>query len=164
VETREGGIVRKVAPMKKTMYSLYFLAGLLKASNRRYRELISTFDDPSQGVKHLKKISKTVRSENRPYKGFNFYRADDKKLFEVLARGEFNINGLYNKYLRVYFPDKSSSAISRIIKRVHGIIKRVAHTYKYYLTKLGKAVITAGLAIKEMFVIPELSVTRLQCR
>ncbi len=166
VETREGETVRKIAPMKKNMYSLYVLAGLLKASNRRYLEFISTFDDPSQGVKHLKRISKTVKSENRPYKGFNFYCANDQKLFEVLARGEFNINGLYNKSLRVYFPDKSSSAISRILKRlrVHGLIKRVAHTYKYYLTKLGKAVITAGLAIKEMFVIPELSGIRLQYR
>lgn len=164
VETRGGETVRKIAPMKKTMYSLYALAGLLKASNRRYLEFISTFDDPSKGVKQLKNISKSVKSENRTYKGFNFYCAEDQKLFEVLARGEFNINGLYNKSLRRHFPAKSSSAISRILKRlrVHGIIKRVAYTHKYYLTKLGKAVITAGLAIKEMFVVPELAVSRLQ--
>jgi DNA-binding HxlR family transcriptional regulator len=107
-----------------------------------------------------------VESDNRTYKGFNFYSVDDQKLFEVLARGEFSINGLYNKSLRQHFPNKSSSALSRVLKRlrVHGIIKRVARTYKYYLTKLGKAVITAGLAIKEMFVVPELAKLRLQYR
>ncbi len=166
VETIGRETVRKIAPMKKSIYSLHVLAHFLKASNRRYLEFISTFDDPSQGVKHLKKISKSVKSENRTYKGFNFYCTDDQKLFEVLARGEFNINGLYNKSLRHYFPEKSSSALSRILKRlkVHGIIKRVSHTYKYYLTKLGKAVIAAGLAIKEMFVVPELAGIRLLYR
>ena len=28
--------------------------------------------------------------------------------------------------------------------RVHGLIKKVGHTYKYYLTRFGKAVITTG--------------------
>jgi len=166
VEPRSGPPIEKIAPMKKNIYSLFLLGGLLKAANRRYLEFISTFDDPSQGIKHLGTVSKTVKSDNRTYKGFNFYSIEDQKLFEVLARGEFAINGLYNKSLRRHFPDKSSSALSRILKRlrVHGIIKRVANTYKYYLTKLGKAVISAGLAIKEMFVIPELSRLRLQYR
>ena len=149
-----------------SLYSLFILGGLLKAANRRYLEFISTFDDPSQGIKHLDNVSKTVESDNRTYKGFNFYSDDDQKLFEVLARGEFTINGLYNKSLRRHFPDKNSSALSRILKRlrVHGIIKRVANTYKYYVTKLGKIVITTGLAIKEMFVVPELARLRLQYR
>lgn len=30
-------------------------------------------------------------------------------------------------------------------------------TYKYYLTKLGKAVIVTGLRIKEIMVVPELA-------
>ena len=166
VEPRSGPPTEKIAPMKKNIYSLFTLGGILKAANRRYLEFISTFDDPSQGIKHLDNVSKTVESNNRTYKGFNFYSDDDQKLFEVLARGEFTINGLYNKSLRRHFPDKNSSALSRILKRlrVHGIIKRIANTYKYYLTKLGKVVITAGLAIKEMFVVPELARLRLQYR
>ena len=159
VQKRDGKIIRKIASMKKNIYSLFPLINLLKACNRRYLEFISTFDDPSQGIKHLKKVSKTVELEDRSYKGFNFYDEYDHKLLEVLARGEFNINGLQNKSLRSYFPNKSSAAISRILKRLrsHGLIRKVAHTYKYYLTKLGKAVITIGLAIKEMIVVPELA-------
>jgi Fe2+ or Zn2+ uptake regulation protein len=41
-------------------------------------------------------------------------------------------------------PELSPASVSRILKRLllHGQIKKVAHTHKYYLTKLGKAVIT----------------------
>jgi len=99
VQKRDGRRIRKIASMKKNIYSLFPLINLLKACNLRYLEFISTFDDPSQGVKNLKKVSKTVELEDRTYKGFNFYSEDDHKLFEVLARGEFNINGLQNKSL-----------------------------------------------------------------
>lgn len=159
VQQRDGSQIEKLARMKKNIYSLFPLTGLLKASNRRYLEFISAFDDPSQGIKKLKKISKTVKSVDRTYKGFNFFSQDDLKLLEVLSRGEFNINGLRNKALQIFFPDKSSGSISRIFKRllVHGLIKKVKGTYKYYLTKLGKAVITTGLKLRSMFVIPNLA-------
>lgn len=159
VQQRTGLSIKKHAPLKKNIYSLFPLASLLQACNRRYLEFISTLEDPSQGVRNLNHVSKTVQENNRCYSGFNFYDPDDQKLLEVLARGEFNIKGLYNKSLRTYFPDKSSSSISRILKRLnaHGLIRKVAKTYKYYLTRLGKAVIATGLAIKQMFVIPRLT-------
>jgi hypothetical protein len=145
--------------MKKNIYSLTALAGILKASNRRYLEFISTFDDQSQGIKNLERVSKTVEADYRLYKGFNFFSHDDRFLLEILSRGEFNINGLRNKSLRKFLPDKSSATLSRTLKRLnlHGIIRKVGKTYKYYLTRLGKAVITAGLAIRNMFVIPHLT-------
>jgi len=159
VQQKNGASVLKNAPMKKNIYSLFPLMNLLKASNRRYLEFISTFDDPSSGVKQLRKISKTVTSNNRSYKGFNFYNDDDQMLLEILARGEFNAKGLQNRSLRRYLPGKSSGAVSRILKRLktHGLVKKVPKTYKYYLTRLGKAAIITGLMIREMFVIPEMA-------
>jgi DNA-binding HxlR family transcriptional regulator len=38
--------------------------------------------------------------------------------------------------------------------RVHGLIKKVAGRYKYYLTELGRQVITVVLKLREMYVIP----------
>jgi DNA-binding HxlR family transcriptional regulator len=100
-----------------------------------------------------------VEADDRSYKGFNLFSDDDLKLFEVLARGEFNINGLQNKSLRKQLPSISSSTMTRILKRlhVHGIIRKVGKTYKYYVSKLGKAVITAGLTVRNMSVIPQLA-------
>jgi hypothetical protein len=159
VDHRDGTKTKKTAPMKKNIYSLFPLAGLLQASNRRYLEFISTFPDPSQGIKKLNTISRTIASEDRTYKGFNFFDEDDQKLFTVIARGEFNITGFRNQSLQPFFPDKTPAAISRILKRLrlHGLIKKVAHTYKYYLTPPGKAVTVLGLRLKELFIIPNLA-------
>lgn len=149
----------KNAPMKKNIYSLFPLASLLKAANRRYLEFISQLDDPSEGIRKLERISRTVERDGRSYKGFNFYDQEDQKLFEILVKGEFNINGLRNKSIRTFLSGKNTGMVSRILRRLrsHGIIKKVGKAYKYYLTKLGKAVIVTGLRIKQMMVVPELA-------
>jgi hypothetical protein len=159
VEQRDGLKVKKMAMMKKNIYSLFPLIRLLKAANHRYLEFISTFPDPSDGIKKLNSVSKTVISEERRYKGFNFFAEDDQKLLSVIARGEFNINGFYNRSLRRFLASKTTAQISRILKRLrlHGLIKKVGCTYKYYLTATGKQVITLGLRLKELFVIPSLA-------
>lgn len=159
VKHRDGSVSEEMAPMKKSIYSLFELTRILKASNRRYLEFVSTFEDPSDGLKRLNKVSQTVKDKKQKYKGFNFFSDEDQKLLEIIARGEFNIKGMENKKLREFIPEKSSSAISRIIKRlrVHGLIKKARNSYRYYLTALGKNVITTGLRIKNMFVVPELS-------
>jgi hypothetical protein len=159
VQSRVGEPVHKTAPMKKNIYSLFELTAIFKASNRRYLEFISTFDDQSKGIQNLERISKPVETDDRSYKGFNLFCNDDLKLFEVLARGEFNINGLQNKSLRKHVPQINTGAMTRLLKRLHthGIIRKVGRTYKYYITKLGKAVIIAGLTIRNMSVIPQLA-------
>ncbi len=159
VQRLDGSKESKVAPMQKNIYSLYILAQLLKDSNRRYLEFISTFDDPSDGVKKLDKISEPVKKDDRSYKGFNLFSHPDQKLFEVLARGEFNIRGFQNSLIRKFIPELKPASVSRILKRLslHGLIKRVAKTHKYYLTKLGKAVITTGLKTRALFIIPNLA-------
>ncbi len=61
----------KWAAMKKGIYSVAPLRELLSAANRRYLEFISALDDPTAGIRHLNKISKTIVEEGRFYKGFN---------------------------------------------------------------------------------------------
>ncbi len=160
VEQRNGESVMKFAPMKKTIYSLDPLREVLSAANRRYLEFLSAIDDPSSGVNKLHKITKTVHEEARSYRGFNFFDQDDEALFVALARGEFTISGLQNKALRARFPQYNSGQMSRILRRLrtHGLIKKASHCYKYYLTALGKQVVTRGLKLKELVIIPELAI------
>ncbi len=63
------------------------------------------------------------------------------------------------KNLREKIPQKNMGQISRILKRlrIHGIIKKIRNTYKYYLTKFGKQVISLGLKLKELYIIPALT-------
>lgn len=145
--------------MKKGIYSLTPLRGLLHAANQRYLQFISAIDDNQAGVKKLNKLTKRIVKNDRPYKGFSFFLDDDQKLFEIIARGEFTISGFQNKNIRQFWDGKNTGQISRILKRlhVHGLIKKVAHTYKYYLSKFGQQVITMGLKLKEMVIIPDLA-------
>jgi 4-hydroxy-tetrahydrodipicolinate reductase len=48
---------------------------------------------------------------------------------------------------------------SRLLKRLrlHGLIKRVARSYRYYLTAFSKHVIATGLKLKELVLIPQLA-------
>jgi hypothetical protein len=159
VEHRDGTQQKKWAAMKKGIYSLSALSELLMAANRRYLQFISTFEDISSGIKLLKKLSTTVVENNRPYKGFNLFTDDDQKIFESIASGEFNISGFQNKNLRSKLAHKSTAQISMIIKRLrtHGLVKKIGRSYKYYLTKIGRHVVSTGLQLKKLFLIPKLA-------
>lgn len=159
VEHRDGTESKKLAQMKKGIYSISPLQQLLLAANRRYIEFISAIDDTSAGIKKLDKISKTVVNSDRSYKGFNLFDDEDQLLLEAIASGEFAISGFQNKHLRHKLLGETSARISRTLKRlhVHGLIRKIGHTYKYYLTKFGSQVITMGLKLKELVIIPHLA-------
>ncbi len=159
VEQRDGTTVTKWATMKKSIYSLPALREAMLAANRRYLEFLSSIDNPTAGIDRLRKVTATLRENERSYPGFNFFSAPDQELFKTLARGEFNLHGLQNKSLRLHLPDKTSAQISRLLKRLrlHGLIKKVARSYRYYLTLLGKHVVTTGLKLTNLVLIPQLT-------
>lgn len=159
VEQRDGSRLRKWAAMKKGIYSLSPLRELLGAANQRYLEFLSALDDPSEGIRLLRHLCLTQVEGERSYRGLNFFDPEDHSLLQALARGEFNISGFRNQILRDYLPQKSCAQVCRLIKRlrVHGLVRKVAGTYKYYLTKVGRRVILAGLRLRDMFLIPELA-------
>ena len=160
VEHRDGTSHMAWAEMKKTIYSLAPLQELLGAANRRYLEFVSAIEDDKAGTDKLNKISQTVKESDRSYRGFNFFDDGDQVLFETLARGEFNISGFQSKNLRRILNQKTSGQISRLMKRLraHGLVKKIGKTYKYYLTTLGKQAITLGLKLKDLYIIPQLSI------
>ena len=159
VEHRDGNRETKWAAMQKTIYSLPALRELLQAANRRYLEFLSALEDPRNGRHKLDKLSQPVQHQGRSFPGFNFFDEDDDALFRTIARGEFNVAGMQNKTLRRSLADKSSHQVSRLLKRLrlHGLIKKIGRTYKYYLTRFGKQVITTGLKLRELLIIPQLA-------
>ena len=159
VEHRDGTSETKYAAMQKTIYSIPPLREILLGANRRYIEFISALDDPSSGLRDVQKISHSVRSNNRAYRGFNLFDSDDLDLFVAIARGEFNITGFTNRLLRSLVDGLSASRVSRLLKRLrlHGLIRRMGATYRYRLTALGKRTVCAALVLRETLVIPALA-------
>ena len=161
VEQKNGNREYKLAPLKRSVYSLPILAKLMRAANRRYLDLISEMDDPSAGQKLLNKVCEAKKQQGRSYKGLNFFHKEDQKLIEALARGEYTISGFRNKDLRRLLPRLNTAQISRRLKclRLHGLVRRVGRSYKYYLSKRGRRVIITGLKLKELFLVPHLAMT-----
>jgi len=160
VQKRNGNVVQTIAPVKKSIYSLFNLISVFKNACNRYLEFISSFDDPTDGLKKLDRVTESVTKNDKNYKGFNFFNKEDEKILLSIADGRYTIKGITNKALRMSLTDKKPWQISRILKRLrlHGLIKKVGNSYKYYLTRLGKQVIVAGLSFKNISLIPALSV------
>jgi len=159
VQHRDGTTTTKWAPMKKTIYSLPALKEVLLAANQRYLKFISDIETPEVGAQKLYRLAETKTENHRRYKGFNLLAEEDASFFRLLTRGEFFISGFTNRRLRQHLPLKNSGHISRLLKRlrVHGLIKKVAARYKYYLTEFGRQVVLMALKVREMVIIPQLA-------
>lgn len=159
VEHRDGSRTKKTAPLKKNIYSLSVLKDLFKASNRRYIEFISAIDNKDAGRKRLEKVSQSKKENDRNYKGFNFFNQTDLSIMLSVLKGQFNISGFRNADIRKLIPLLNPGQVSRLFKRlkVHGLIKKVGKTYKYYITKLGKEVVLTAQKLKETVLIPALN-------
>ena len=159
VQKRDGTTVSKMAPVKKSIYSLFDLIGLFKKACYRYLETISSFDDPSDGLKKLNSAVETVEENNRKYRGLNFFAETDKKILLAVANPKF-FDGMRNKHLRALLPGFSSNKISRLFKnlKLRGLLEKVRGTFSYRLTSLGKDVITAAFKAINMSIVPALSI------
>ena len=159
VSHRDGTTTMEKAPLRKTIYSLYQLFTIMKAANYRYLEFVSSFDDHSSGSGKLDSVSQPVKENGRSYKGLNFFDHKDLQVLEVLGRGEFSTFGMQNKDVRKYLASLSPANVSRVFKRLslHGLIERKQGSLKYFLTAIGKNVITAGLHLRYQLIIPALA-------
>lgn len=155
----DGSTTFKLAPLERSIYSLGDLRQLVAAANRRYLEFISALEDLTVGASALDKICKPEHDGTRTYKGFNFFSYDDRDVLLALVRGENVITGFRHLDIKRQLPRFSPGQISRQLKRlrVHGLIKRIGHFYKYYITELGRRAVITGLKLRELFVLPQLA-------
>lgn len=158
MEQRTGERVFKLAPLRKSIYSLQDLRALMQAANTRYLAFMACLDNPDAAQKAIAKMAGPAKAQGRTFRGFNLFLDTDYQLFLTLARGAWAISGFRAGDLRTHLRDLSPGRASYLLKRLrtHGLIKKVANRYKYYLTKLGQRVLVTALVIREYFVQPTL--------
>jgi hypothetical protein len=119
---------------------------------------MACLDNPDAAQKALAKMAAPAKVKGRSLRGFDLFLDPDYRLFLTLARGEWSISGFSAGNLRQHIPSLSAGRASYLIKRLrtHGLIKKVAHTYKYFFTKLVRRVVVTALVIREYFVQPSL--------
>jgi hypothetical protein len=159
VEHRSGRATREVAPLKKSIYSLVDLREILLGCNQRYLEFLSSLDDHSSGARLLERVTLAKPDGDRSFKGVNFFDTIDQSLLRAVQRPEFNIHGLARRDLMRLLPELTPSSLSRQLRRlrVHGLLKRAANTYRYYLTRTGRLVTAAFERLTTFAIVPALA-------
>ena len=159
VEHRERPATRALAPVKKTIYSLIDLREILLGCNRRYLAHLSALDDFSAGVRALERLTKPRSVDGKSVKGINFFDPTDNALLHALQNPRVNIAGIRRAYLGPLLGALSAARISRQLRRLRdiGAIKRVAGTYRHYLTRIGRAATAALCRVTQSLIIPALA-------
>jgi hypothetical protein len=159
VEHRQGPATRGLAPVKKSIYSLIDLREILFGCNRRYLEHLSALDDFSGGVRALDRVSRPRVIDDKTVKGINFFDPTDKALLQALQDPRVNIAGIRRGDLIPMLDQLSPNRLSRQLRRLRdiGVIKRVRGTYRYYLTRLGRAATAALCRVTESIIIPAMT-------
>jgi hypothetical protein len=159
VEHRDHHQTREIAPLKKTIYSLIDLRAILLGCNRRYLDYLSALDDFSSGDRNLHRLTEPKHVNGQMLKGFNFFDRTQQRLLRALQRPEYNLRGIRRADLVRFLPDVSLSRLTRYLWRLRqfGIIKKVAHSYCYYLTRLGRRTIAAACRLTEQTLVPALA-------
>jgi hypothetical protein len=158
VEHRQGPPTRGLAPVKKSIYSLIDLREILFGCNRRYLEHLSALDDFSAGVRALDRLTQPRRVADKTVKGINFFDPVDKALLHALQDPRVNIAGIRRAELLPLLDHISPPRLSRQLRRLRdiGVIKRVAGTYRYYLTRIGRSATAAICHLTQRVLIPAL--------
>jgi len=159
VEHRQGPATRGLAPVKKSIYSLIDLREILFGCNRRYLEHLSALDDFSGGVRALDRVSRPRVIDDKTVKGINFFDPTDNALLHALQDPRVNIAGVRRGDLIPMLDQLSPNRLSRQLRRLSdiGVIKRVRGTYRYYLTRLGRAATAALCRVTESIIIPAMT-------
>ena len=146
VEHRQGPATRALAPVERP-----------STASRTCVEILLSCDPPlpsiplqswttSRLASGRSTVSPNPVFKGRNLKGLNFFSRAEQTLLAALQRPGFNIAGLRRADLLPLLGQSSPATLSRQLARLRhlGVIKRVLGTYRYYLTRAGRAAIAAG--------------------
>jgi hypothetical protein len=156
IEGNPGG-PRSWRPMRRGIADIAHRAQLSQASNRRYLEALASLDT-SHPVQHLvDPLCVATVWNGRRERALRPWSKEDRLLLQTISRGEFVLNGFRNRdLLPALFPEalaapqerhRAAARVTRKLRflRAHGIIRKVAGSHRYLLTRKGREAATAIL-------------------
>lgn len=149
-----------LATMKKSLYSLRDLAQLMQAGVKRYSQWLASLREHTAGQQDARRLGRPAHDpQGRSYRGFNPFLAEDERVLQTLLRGEHALAGLTARRLRSLLEGWSRGRISRLLRRfrLHGLLRKIGHTYTYHLTPFARRIVTAVLDIKNNMMVPQLA-------
>jgi hypothetical protein len=129
-----------------------------QAANDRYAEALAVVRDATPLGDLLAELTHPILYRGHRQRGLRPWAPDDLALLRAINRGEFTINGLRNRDLRLLLspqpttdPRERRRQAARVTRqlgllRAHGILQKIPHTHRYKITPRGRRVVTALIA------------------
>jgi hypothetical protein len=150
-------------PLTKGIANMNRLATVAQSSNDRYLNELAALDTAVPISTLVDRVCRAVDWEGRRVRALRPWSEDDRLLLKAISRGEFAVNGLRNRdLLSELFPEAAalpadqrrqySARVTRKLRmlRAHGMIRKVAGTHRYVLTKGGAQTAMAVLNYQQV--------------
>jgi hypothetical protein len=160
--TNKAGVtVMKWLPLRKGIADISRRVAVSRAANERYLEALAVVGEPTPSHQLLDKVSKRVERPSRKFRALRPVSPEDSRVFRVILRGEFQLQGFRNHDLRqLLYPPAlhddqhrrhDSARVTRHLEllKSHQLIYRVPKTNYYRITKLGHEVMSTAVKFRE---------------
>lgn|SRR5262252_8723018 len=148
-------------PLRKGIADLKRRVQISRSANGRYFEALAVVGETTPSHRLLDPICQRLVLDGRKYRALHPISPADSRIFQMLLRGEYRIQGIRNQDLRLQlYPDadldptarrKASARVSRLLRlmRAHGVIFKVPKTNYHRLTKKGEEVMATAIRFRE---------------
>lgn len=151
---------KKWRALRRGLADLPRRSEISRAANERYLLALASVEDKTPLHQLAAKLCRPLRRKGQRFRALNPWSPLDGALLQAINGGEFAINGLRNRDLRVaLFPTPASlqeerrraARVSRLLSllRAHGILRKIRGTHRYHLTAGGRTVVTALLTARQ---------------
>jgi hypothetical protein len=143
--------------MRKGIVDLPRRVEIARGANGRYLEALAVVGEPTPSHKLFDSVSQRKEKKGRYYRALRPVSPEDSRIFRVILRGEFLLQGFRNRDLRKALESgsendptkrkKAANRITRLLKLLcaHGLIFKVARTSYYRITKRGRELMSTAI-------------------
>jgi hypothetical protein len=148
-------------PMRKGISYLYAYAEKGLRSNARYLDALEPVGLEREISKSLDQICEKKKIHGRSIGALNPVAKKEVRLFRVILRGEYHINGFRNHDIRerlfqnmttgLTMKSKQSSQITRLFNKLHahGLIAKIPRTRRWRTTNTGQTIMSTSILLRE---------------
>jgi hypothetical protein len=158
--TRKGRKQKGWYPLRKDIVDLRRRVELSRGANARYLDALAVVGESRPAHRILDPVSQPVKTP-RPHRALRPISPPESRLFAVVLRGEFHLQGVRNRDLRAALappaedePAQHRRTAARTTRqlsllRAHGLIYRVGRTNYYRPTQKGQEVMNTALKFRQ---------------
>jgi len=156
-----GKSIMRWLPMRKGIADLIRRVELSASANGRYLDALAVVGEQTPSHRLLDSVSRGLVKDGRSYRPLQPISPTDSRVFELLLKGEYFIQGIRNRDLRIELHPgadidpttkrRAAARISRLLSllRAHRLIYKVPKTNYYRITKKGHEVMTTATRFRQ---------------